>query len=87
MCCARGGGKTTLGAALLSAALHPHGPLFRAGCENVLMAGSFDQARFLFGALRQFLPGDAWKWADSLSQMRVRHRDTGTACRVISSLR
>ena len=85
LCCSRGQGKTTLGAALLSAALDPRGPLFRAGCENVLMAGSFDQARFLFSALRQFLPGNAYRWADSLSQMRVRHLDTGTACRVISS--
>ena len=85
LCCPRGMGKTTIGAALLSAALHPDGPLFRAGCENVLMAGSFDQARFLFGALREFLQGDVWKWADSLSQMRVLHRDTRTACRVISS--
>ena len=82
----RGGGKTTLAGHVLCAALDPSGPLFVAGAENVLMAGSTDQARFVFQAIRERL-GDsgAFKWADSFSQMRVRHRDTGTAVRVISS--
>ena len=82
----RGGGKTTLAGHVLAAALDPSGPLFVPGAENVLMAGSTDQARFVFEAIRERLRDDAaFKVADSFSQMRIRHRDSGTSVRVISS--
>ena len=56
LCGPRGLGKSSLSGELLSCALDPDGPLFEAGSESVLLAGSLDQARAAFRFLRARCP-------------------------------
>ena len=55
LCGARGIGKSSLSAEILSAHLDPAGPLHRPGAESVLLASSLDQARITFAFLRAAL--------------------------------
>ena len=48
LCLPRGNGKSWLAGYLAAESLRPGGALFRAGDENVLLSGSFDQARYVW---------------------------------------
>ena len=66
LCGPRGLGKSSLSGELLSCALDPDGPLFEAGSESVLLAGSLDQARAAFRFLRARCPESrGFKYTDS----------------------
>ena len=82
---ARGNGKSWLGAYLAAEALRPGGKLFRAGDENVLLSGSFDQARYVFRFAKGLLGEAGYVYADNKQRMEIRHKATGTRLIVKSS--
>ena len=81
----RGNGKSWLAGYLASEALRPGGALFRAGDENVLLSGSFDQARYVWRFARGLLGEGAYVYADNKQRMEIRHKATGTRLTVKSS--
>ena len=81
----RGLGKSALSGWLLAAALDPSGPLFVAGGESVLLAGSLDQARAVFRFLRGRCDGGAFRFLDSGQRVAATHVPTHTRVRVASS--
>ena len=81
----RGIGKSSLSGELLAAAVHPDGPLFRAGGESVLLASSLEQARITFQFLRRFVGEDGFRFSDSGQRVAVTHASTNTRVRVASS--
>ena len=86
LCGPRGLGKSSLSGELLSCALDPDGPLFEAGSESVLLAGSLDQARAAFRFLRARCPEDrGFTYTDSGQRVSVHHKATNTRVRVASS--
>ena len=82
---ARGNGKSWLAAALAADALSPGGALFEAGAENVLLSGSFDQARYVFRFAKGFLGEAGYSYLDSTNKLAIRHKATGTRLLVRSS--
>ena len=80
----RGNGKSWLAGWLAAEALRPGGRLFTAGAENVLLSGSFDQARYVWRFARDLL-GDGYVATDNKQSMSLRHRATGTRLLVKSS--
>ena len=81
----RGNGKSWLAGYLGADALSPGGRLFESGAENVLLAGSFEQARIVFKFAREFLGDDEHSYQDSTNQLAIKHRATGTRLVVRSS--
>ena len=81
----RGNGKSWLAGYLASEALRPGGSLFRAGDENVLLSGSFDQARYVFRFAKGLLGESGYTYQDNKQQMGIHHRATGTWLLVKSS--
>ena len=81
----RGNGKSWLAGYLAAEALRPGGALFRAGDENVLLSGSFDQARYVWRFARGLLGERAYSYADNKQRMEIRHKATGTRLTVKSS--
>ena len=81
----RGNGKSWLAGYLAAAALTPGGALFEAGAENVLLSGSFDQARYVFRFAGEFLGEDGYSYLDSTNKLAIRHKKTGTRLLVRSS--
>ena len=81
----RGNGKSWLAGYLAAEALRPGGALFRAGDENVLLSGSFDQARYVWRFARGLLGEGAYVYADNKQRMEIRHKATGTRLTVKSS--
>ena len=81
----RGNGKSWLAGYLASEALRPGGALYRAGDENVLLSGSFDQARYVWRFARGLLGEGAYVYADNKQRMEIRHKATGTRLTVKSS--
>ena len=81
----RGGGKSTLCGWLLAEALDPDGALFVPGSESVLVAGSMDQARAVFGFLRGVCGEDDYRYQDSGQRVGATHKATNTRVRVASS--
>ena len=81
----RGNGKSWLAGYLAAQALTPGGSLFESGAENVLLAGSFDQARFVYKFAREFLGDDGYSYLDATNKIAIRHRATGTRLVVRSS--
>ena len=81
----RGNGKSWLAGYLASEALRPGGALFRAGDENVLLSGSFDQARYIFRFAKGLLGDAGYAYQDNKQQMGIHHRATGTRLLVKSS--
>ena len=81
----RGLGKSSLSGELLAAAVHPAGPLFRAGGESVLLASSLEQARLCFAFLRRSIGEDGFRYQDSGQRVSVTHVPTHTRVRVMSS--
>ena len=80
----RGNGKSWLAGWLAAEALRPGGRLFTAGAENVLLSGSFDQARYVWRFARDLL-GDGYVATDNKQSLSLRHRATGTRLLVKSS--
>ena len=85
LCCPRGAGKSTICGWLLAEALDPDGALFVPGSESVLVAGSMDQARAVFGFLRRSCGEDDYRYQDSGQRVGATHKDTNTRVRVASS--
>ena len=81
----RGNGKSWLAGYLASEALRPGGALFRAGDENVLLSGSFDQARYVYRFAKGLLGEGAYVYADNKQRMEIRHKASGTRLTVKSS--
>ena len=81
----RGNGKSCLAGYLAADALTPGGSLFESGAENILLSGSFDQARYCFRFARQFLGESGYSFLDSTNKLAIRHKATGTRLLVRSS--
>ena len=81
----RGNGKSWLAGYLASEALRPSGRLFTPGAENVLLSGSFDQARYVYRFARGMLGEDGYAYQDNKQQMGIHHKRTGTRLLVKSS--
>ena len=81
----RGNGKSWLSGNLAADSLTPGGALFEAGAENVLLSGSFDQARYVFRFAKEFLGEDGYSYLDSTNKLAIRHKATGTRLLVRSS--
>ena len=81
----RGNGKSWLAGCIGADALSPGGALFEAGAENVLLSGSFDQARYVFRFAKEFLGEEGYSYLDSTNKLAIRHKATGTRLLVRSS--
>ena len=83
---ARGNGKSTLAAHLLTRVLTPSDPLFRAGSESILLSGSIEQCRIVFRMVRQNL-GDSpdYTYLDSGTRAGITHRGTKTRLKIHGS--
>ena len=81
----RGNGKSWLAGYLAADSLTPGGALFEAGAENVLLSGSFDQARFVYRFAKEFLGEEGYSYLDSTNKLAIRHKATGTRLLVRSS--
>ena len=83
----RGNGKSALAGYLGARIMTPGDPLFRPGTESVIVAGSLEQARIIFRFVRDTLGQDSpfYRFADSLTLVRVIHKPTRTVLQVRSS--
>ena len=81
----RGNGKSWLAGYLAAESLRPGGALFRAGDENVLLSGSFDQARYVWRFARGLLGESGYVATDNKQSMGLRHKASGTRLTVKSS--
>ena len=81
----RGNGKSTLAGYIASESVRPGGALFRAGDENVLLSGSFDQARYVFRAAKALLGTRGFRFQDNKQAVQITHEATGTKLLVKSS--
>ena len=82
----RGNGKSSLSGYLLSRILDPEDELFQAGKESILLAGSLEQARICFKFARDILePRGGYSFTDSHTRIGIRHKESNTRLRVISS--
>ena len=61
----RGNGKSWLAGHLIARSLTPGDKLFVPGVENILLSGSFDQARYCFKFSKQMLGEDGYRYRDS----------------------
>ena len=81
----RGNGKSWICARIVKDALTPGGTFWEPGAENVLLSGSFDQARFVYNFARAMLPAEDYAVTDNKQTMSIRHKATGTRLMVRSS--
>ena len=81
----RGQGKNWLAGLLIASALTPRRRLFVRGAENILTAGSLDQARICFRFARQMLGESNYRYQDSAQRIGILHTKSGTRLRVMSS--
>ena len=81
----RGQGKSWIAGLLIASALTPRRRLFVRGAENILTAGSLDQARICFRFARQMLGEDHYRYQDSAQRIGILHTASGTRLRVMSS--
>ena len=81
----RGNGKSWLAGFLAAESLTPGGALWESGAENVLLSGSFDQARYVWRFTREFLGEDGYSYQDSTNKIGIRHKATNTRLTVRSS--
>ncbi len=82
----RGNGKSFLAAHLITRALTPGDVLFQAGKEIVLLAGSIEQSRLVYGFVRAALEGtNEYRWIDSVTRLGATHKESNTKLRIISS--
>ena len=81
----RGNGKSWLAGYLVSESLRPGGRLFTAGAENVLLSGSFNQARHVYRFARAMLGEVGFTYRDHSGAMGIRHTASRTGLNVLSS--
>ena len=91
----RGGGKTTLVAALGAASVDVDGPLVEARAECLIVASSFDQGLTCFRHVMAFLeptferygigPRGRFRVQDSANRATITDRETGAMLRVVGS--
>ena len=80
----RANGKSWLAGHLIARSLTPGDRLFVPGAENILLSGSFDQARYCFRFAKQMLGEDGYRYRDSTREMGI-HGPQDTNLKVISS--
>ena len=85
LCLGRGNGKSTLAGHIIAESLRPDGALFQAGNENVLLSGSFDQARYCWRAAKTMLGRTGYRYQDNKQMLSIHHVRTGTKLIVKSS--
>ena len=85
LCLSRGNGKSTLAGHIGAESVRPGGALFRAGDENVLLSGSFDQARYVWRAAKEILGKAGYRYQDNKQALSIHHEATGTKLIVKSS--
>ena len=91
----RGGGKTTLVAAIAAAAVDVDGPLVEPRAECLVIASSFDQGLICFRHVMSFLentfeeygmgPKGRYRVQDSANRATITDRETGAMLRVLGS--
>ena len=83
----RGNGKSMLVGWLGARALHPGDPMYKPGQEVVLLAASLEQARIVYNFVREFLEAtaDEYSWLDSSTRIGIKHKQSRTRLRVLSS--
>ena len=91
----RGGGKTTLVAALAAASVDVDGPLVEPRAECLVIASSFDQGLLCFRHVMAFLeptferygtgPRGRYRIQDSANRATITDRETGAILRVVGS--
>ena len=82
----RGNGKSALAGHLCERILTPADPLFRPGTESVLISGSIEQCRIVFGFARAALEGTGeYRFLDSATRCAITHKATRTRLRVHGS--
>ena len=82
----RGNGKSFLAAHIATRCLTPGDSMFADGLEIVQCAGSIEQARVVFGFIRQALePTGEHRFIDSTTRLGITHTSTNTKLRIISS--
>ena len=84
---ARGGGKTTCAGRVVARALTPGDPLFVAGGEVVLFAGSIEQCRLTYRQSLAFLEPrlDDYRLVDSATRVAITHKATRTRLKAVGS--
>lgn len=92
---ARGGGKTTLCAAIAAATVDVDGPLVQRGAECLLVASSFDQALIAFRHVQRFLGSTLDRYGvgvkgryrvqDSANRASILDKQTGAMLTVLGS--
>ena len=86
LCLSRGNGKSFLAAHILQRCLTPGDVLHQPGKEYVQVAGSIEQARLVYGFIRQALePSGEFSFIDSTTRLGLTHRPSNTKLRIISS--
>ena len=83
----RGCGKTTLAGHVVARALTPGDPLYRAGGEVVLFAGSIEQCRLTYRQALTFLAPriSEYRTVDSATRVAITHRATRTRLKAVGS--
>ncbi len=88
---ARGGGKTTMVAAIVAATVDVDGPLVSPAAETLVVASSFEQGLICFRHVMRFLApslelyGSRFRVMDSSNRASITDRETGAMLRVVSS--
>ena len=85
LCLPRGNGKSTLAGYIAAESVRPGGALFRPADENVLLSGSFDQARYVWRAAKAMLGDKGYRYQDNKQALSIHHESTGTKLVVKSS--
>ena len=86
-CWPRGAGKTTYAGHIVARALTPGDPLFVAGGEIVLFAGSIEQCRLTYRQALTFLEPrlDDYRTVDSATRVAITHKTTTTRLKAVGS--
>ena len=83
---ARGGGKTGLASALALDSIRPAGALHQDGCETIVVASAFPQAKICFDAVRTSLElmgeADKYRIRDQQNLADIQHRESMARLRV-----
>ena len=82
----RGNGKSFLAAHVIQRCLTPGDPWFMNGREVVQCAGSIEQARMVYGFVREALePTGEYCFIDSTTRLGITHLESNTKLRILSS--
>ena len=82
----RGNGKSFLAGHIATRCLTPGDPMFVNGLEIVQLAASIEQARVVFGFIRQALePTGEYRFIDSTTRLGITHLPSNSKLRILSS--